>query len=353
MNTKEKVYWIFQVVGWSAWLSHDLVTYVVEYPEERWVWVLNFIFNVIVSIALTHLYRRFLQKYQWQQMDYRQALVRIGLAAFVMACVMSALNIPFDSFTLEEQTSGHLFSYLVFWGKPMTIWLLFYHFYHYFEQTRNIAIEKVRIEALAKETEAKVLRSQLNPHFMFNALNSIRALILEDPDRAQKGITQISNILRNSLLADRRQTVSLSEEMRTVDDYLALEKIRYEDRLEIRKNIYPETLASQIPPMMLQTLVENAIKHGVSKPMKGGFVSIEARTIADRLTINISNTGILEGTDSGGFGLKNTERRLKLLFGEGATFRIFQSAKEVVSVEISIPSHAPVPKQVPIVMKKV
>lgn len=129
----------------------------------------------------------------------------------------------------------------------------------------------------------------------------------------------------------------LNEELRTVDDYLALEKIRYEDRLQIRKNIYPETLNVQVPPMLLQTLVENAIKHGVSKPVKGGFVSIETKMTNDKLLIIISNTGVLETTESGGFGLENTAHRLELLFGPEAKFRIFQASKDVVTAEITIP----------------
>jgi two-component system, LytTR family, sensor kinase len=195
---------------------------------------------------------------------------------------------------------------------------------------------------ISKLTESKVLRAQMNPHFMFNAMNSIRALILEDPDKAQKAVTQLSNILRSSLLADRRKTINLSEEVKTVEDYLELEKIRYEERLQIRKNIYPDTLNIQVPPMLLQTLVENAIKHGVSKPVKGGFVSIESKIVNKNLVIVISNTGILEKTDSGGFGLENTAHRLELLFGPESKFRIYQASQEVVTAEITIP----LPKEV-------
>ncbi|OZI05986.1 sensor histidine kinase [Siphonobacter sp. BAB-5385] len=352
MNDKEKTYWIFQLIGWPLWLSNDLLTYSLEFKDtENWVLVLNYVINIILSIFLTHQYRRYVKKHHRDVLDAPKALPQVLCTAFLFACIMTALNIPFDVFTTDlESPSGHFLSFLFFWGKPMLIWLILYHVFKYLESTREIAVEKVKLESLAKETEAKVLRAQLNPHFMFNALNSIRALILEDPDRAQKGITQLSNILRSSLLADRRQTVTLGEEMRTVDDYLALEKIRYEERLEVRRNVYPETINCLVPPMMLQTLVENAIKHGVSKPIKGGFVSIETRLQQNRLDIRISNTGILQDTESGGFGLKNTERRLKLLFGEEAEFKIYQSAKDVVCAEIMIPMENPKPKEAPVVV---
>ncbi len=336
MSNRHKIYWITQFLGWSAWLLNDLVGYLLQFDDVLF-WIGNFIIDVFLAVLLTHQYRRFAKQKGWDILKYDLLMPRILLAALVMSGLMATFNFFFEKQAIGELSFGYIFTYLMFWGKPMMIWLMFYHIFHYFEHTREIEIEKVRLEVSIKETESKVLRAQLNPHFMFNALNSIRALILEDPDKAQKGITQLSNIFRSSLLADRRKTVSFGEEMRTVDDYLALEKIRYEERLEIRKNIYPEALPVQVPPMMVQTLVENAIKHGVSKPIKGGFVAIEAKIKNGIFVLNISNTGILEKTDSGGFGLENTTHRLNLLFGDGATFKIYQASKEVVCAEIIIP----------------
>lgn len=336
MSRREKLYWICQVAGWSLWLFNDLIGNILQF-ENAWFWVVQYFLNVLVCIILTHQYRRLVKRYNWLQLAYERLIIRIFVAALLMSLVLTAINVPLDAEVIGDISSAFLLNYIQFWAKPMMIWLIFYHIFHHFERTREIEIEKVRLESSIKETESKVLRAQLNPHFMFNALNSIRALILEDPEKAQKGITQLSNILRSSLLADRRKTVSLAEEMRTVDDYLALEKIRYEERLEVRKNIYPEAHPVQVPPMMIQTLVENAIKHGVSKPVKGGFVNIEAKMSNQRLDLRISNTGVLEGTDSGGFGLENTAHRLKLLFGEGAQFKIFQASKDVVCAEIIIP----------------
>ncbi len=292
---------------------------------------------------MTHNFRKLIKKYGWVELPINQVIPRILLMVSLMSIIITLINIPIDSYLLrdiEETDFWSFFTILQFffnWGKPLMIWTLFYYASHYFERKSEVEVDKIRLESSVKETESKVLRAQMNPHFMFNALNSIRALILEDPDKAQKAVTQLSNILRSSLLADRRKTVSLSEEMRTVDDYLALEKIRYEERLQIRKNIYPETLTVQVPPMLLQTLVENAIKHGVSKPVKGGFVSIEAKVVGTNLVIIISNTGVLETTESEGFGLQNTAHRLELLFGPESKFKIYQSSKDVVAAEIIIP----------------
>jgi two-component system, LytTR family, sensor kinase len=341
--SRTKLYWVLQIFGWSAWLANDTFLYTRSFGWSL-DWFVIADLNILIAIAMTHNFRKLIKKYGWVELPINQVIPRILLMVSLMSIIITLINIPIDSYLLRdiEETTDFwsFFTILQFffnWGKPLMIWTLFYYASHYFERKSEVEVDKIRLESSVKETESKVLRAQMNPHFMFNALNSIRALILEDPDKAQKAVTQLSNILRSSLLADRRKTVSLSEEMRTVDDYLALEKIRYEERLQIRKNIYPETLTVQVPPMLLQTLVENAIKHGVSKPVKGGFVSIEAKVVNTNLVIIISNTGVLESTESEGFGLQNTAHRLELLFGPESKFKIYQSSKDVVAAEIIIP----------------
>jgi two-component system, LytTR family, sensor kinase len=339
--TKSKIYWLCQISGWSAWIINEVIFYKKEFGlDYYWFW--STALNISLCIYLTHQLRKQIKKYNWVELPLNQAVIRITLSVVLMAALVSVVNMYLDFKVLEELIDEefsiyNLVTFLLFWGKPFLFWTVVYYLYHYFERKTEMEVEKVRLEASVRETESKVLRAQMNPHFMFNALNSIRALILEDPAKAQKGITQLSNILRSSLLADRRKTVALSEELRTVDDYLALEKIRYEERLIVQKNIAPDTLSIQIPPMLLQTLIENAIKHGVSKPIKGGFVNLETNIEQQKLIIKISNTGQLNSTESEGFGLENTAQRLNLLFGEEATFTIGQTSKEVVTAIITIP----------------
>jgi two-component system, LytTR family, sensor kinase len=340
--SRTKLYWILQVFGWSAWLANDTLLY-----TDRYGWSLDWfvmaVLNIFIAIILTNKFRKAIKKYGWVELPIDQVIPRILLVVSLMSIIITLINVPIDAYLLrdfEDTDFWTFFTMLQFffnWGKPLMIWTLFYYASHYFERKSEVEVDKIRLESSVKDTESKVLRAQMNPHFMFNALNSIRALILEDPDKAQKAVTQLSNILRSSLLADRRRTVSLSEEMRTVDDYLALEKIRYEERLQVRKNIHPATMTVQVPPMLLQTLAENAIKHGVSKPVRGGFVSIETKVVNTNLVIIISNTGVLESTESEGFGLQNTAHRLELLFGSESKFKIYQAEKEVVAAEIIIP----------------
>lgn len=340
--SRAKVYWLLQTFCWSAWLANEALLYESNY-EGILDWLGAALLNFVIVIVVTHNFRKVIKRYGWVELSINRVIPRILIAVGTMSVFMAFVNIPLDSYLLKDKEEADLWSlffilqFIFNWAKPIMIWTLFYYASHYFERKSEVEVDKIRLESSVRETESKVLRAQMNPHFMFNALNSIRALILEEPDKAQKAVTQLSNILRSSLLADRRKTVSLSEELRTVEDYLALEKIRYEERLQIRKNIYPETMHVQVPPMLLQTLVENAIKHGVSKPVKGGFVSLETKMVGKSLLIIISNTGVLESTDSGGFGLENTAHRLELLFGPESKFKIYQASKDVVTAEITIP----------------
>ncbi len=341
--SKQKMYWFCQIFGWSLLIGVEYVTYLAEdgfVPDVLYLAIAN----VFLGITLTHLYRLMIRRWNWVRLPFLQLAPRVILSILVLALIMTMVNMPIDQVIIPQHLVGEpsqFFGYIVSWGKSMLAWVLSYTAYHYVEQNRNAEIEKILLKTSIRETEAKVLRSQLNPHFVFNALNSIRALVHENPVKAQQSITQLSNLLRNSLLADRRKTVELREEIKTVEDYLALEKVRYEDRLTSRIDLDGRTLFWQVPPMMLQTLVENAIKHGVSTAVGGGFVEVHASISTNKLHIVIRNTGVLGDKEaSGGFGLANTAQRLELLYGPDARFQIFQEDETIVCADILIPSQS-------------
>jgi two-component system LytT family sensor kinase len=340
---KNKLYWFFQIVGWTIYFSNEIFVYSLEYGFDNQL-ILNALFNIIIAVLLTHGFRYIIKKYNWISLSLPRLVIRMAIGIFVMTDILVALNLPLDaSFTgnlLAEKPIWAL-EYFITLAKPLLIWSLVYIFYHYSEEKVQKEIEGLKLKSSIKESEAKVLKAQMNPHFMFNALNSIRALVLEDPAKAQQGITQLSNILRSSLIADRRTTISLKEELRTIEDYLALEKVRYEERLQTKWDIDGNTLGIQVPPMMLQTLVENAIKHGVQKAIGWGFIEINTSLANEKLYIKVRNTGQLHSTESdsesGGFGLKNTSQRLDILYGNEASFKIYQEDNLTVCAEITIP----------------
>jgi len=220
----------------------------------------------------------------------------------------------------------------------IAIWMLIYIVYHYVEKNRNDQFDRLKLESTVKELELKTIKSHINPHFIFNSLNSIRALVDENPKRARRAITELSNILRSSMQAEKSETVTLEREMDIVKDYLALEQMRFEERLKIEFEIDDDTLQQQVPPMMLQTLVENAIKHGVSKQIKGGVVRVIAEFKDNDLELRVQNTGQLSPTPNGeGFGIKSTQDRLNLMYQGKAVFDIRNLGTAMVESKVSIP----------------
>ena len=352
-TTQKKLYWICQIGGWTFYSLTDMVSYftIFRFDYEKFGGLMaEVLVNTLVGIFLTHWFRLIFKRFQWIKLPIANLVLQCLGAVFIITLILDSFNVPMDRALLDIDNNSGFFgsiSYFVNLSKPVIFWMLIYVMYSYTNERKNDEIEKIRLKSSIRETESKVLRAQMNPHFMFNALNSIRALVLEDPARAQEGITQLSNILRSSLVADRRKTVSLREELKTIEDYLGLEKVRYEERLQIKWDTDPDTLSLQVPPMMLQTLVENAIKHGVQKALRWGFVEINTSLINNQLHIKIRNTGELKATESksevGGFGLKNTSQRLNLLYGSDAHFNIYQEDNQIVCAEIVLPVQSTTP----------
>jgi K+-sensing histidine kinase KdpD len=220
----------------------------------------------------------------------------------------------------------------------IAIWMLIYIVYHYVEKNRNDQLDRLKLESTVKELELKTIKSHINPHFIFNSLNSIRALVDENPNRARRAITELSNILRSSMHAEKSETVPLEKELDIVKDYLALEQMRFEERLKIEFDIDEDTLHQQVPPMMLQTLVENAIKHGISKQVLGGVVRIVAVFKDNVMQLQVQNTGQLLSVPNGeGFGIKSTQDRLNLMYQGKAVFEIRNINTFTVESKVTLP----------------
>ncbi|HVZ95804.1 MAG TPA: histidine kinase [Chitinophagaceae bacterium] len=221
----------------------------------------------------------------------------------------------------------------------ISLWLLVYMMWHYLMRNRKNEIDKISLEKTVKELELNTIKSHINPHFIFNSLNSIRALVDENPQRARTAITELSNILRSSMQVEKMETVPLEKELNIVKDYLALEQMRFEERLKVEMEIEDDTLQQPVPPMMLQTLVENAIKHGISKKIKGGVVKIISRYTDHHFELIVQNTGTLEdGMVPEGFGIKSTRDRLQFLFQGKADFQIKKINGSEVQVRIIMPA---------------
>jgi two-component system LytT family sensor kinase len=340
---KSKLYWLLQIGGWLTWVLNEALLYTNQYGW-KWAWAFASLANIFLAIFLTHQYKRISKRLHWQDLSLVGMLQWHFISLLVMSICMAAVNIPFDYIFLQESFEVDLSPFIILqivfnFMKPLAIWQLIYFFFQYSNKKLEMERENDQLERAIQETEGKVLRAQMNPHFVFNALNSIRALITEDPQKAKKGINQLSKLLRSSLLTERKKTISLSEELETILDYLSLEKIRYEERLDWNFQIDPVCLKSQVPPMLLQTLVENGIKHGISKSVNGGNIEIHAHKFEGIIEIDVINTGHLSEKNKAnlGVGLINSQNRLRILFGTTAQLSLSPLNKNQVQAKLILP----------------
>jgi sensor histidine kinase YesM len=331
-------YWWCQILGWGiVGLSFLFYANFIR-KEINFDYVLKVTFIAVAGLVSTHLLRWFMKKNNWLLLPVEKIIFRLAIAVFLTSVLYSALILLLDQASgLDENRRNldfltRLFANILNLGIFIIPWVLFYYFYHYLVKSRKQQLDTLKLEALVRELELKTIKAHINPHFIFNALNSIRALIDEDPNRARDAVTHLSNILRSSMQAEKLETVPLERELNIVKDYLALEYIRFEDRLRIEYYIHSDTLNQPVPPMMLQTLVENAIKHGIGKQLKGGLVTVSSDFKNDYHQLIVQNSGHLNGhANADGFGLSSTRNRLDLMFGGKAQFEITQNGDLVVA----------------------
>ena len=336
---KAKIYWILQIAGWStfamimialSYLDQNLNVYYVNYI------VLNFAWFIIS----THVFRYFIIKWGWLEQKLKTVILRVLLSIFVLTTTNFVTHILFlSSLSILDESDLYLSTIGATLASTFFIyfvWTLFYFIYHYIERYNSA----LKYEALKNEIELNNLKSQLNPHFIFNALNSIRALVDENPAKSKDAITQLSSILRTSLVINRNKLTRFDDEINTVKDYLDLEMIRFEERLRTNFDIDPESRKFAVPPLMIQTIVENGIKHGISKLQQGGEISVQTKVEDSTLKIKIRNNGQLPHQKLNGrkgFGIENTKQRLKLLYGNRAKFNIKNEDNNTVLTELSLP----------------
>jgi len=345
--SRKQLYWISQIAGWFFFVGINLFI-ISSFEEVTWQRVLVWIFLGFLGIVFTHVIRGVIRKKNWLNLPLKNTIPRILTVSIITGIIIYALVFAASylagTFKQEEYNFARLVAGIINTSILILLWCLIYYVVHYMENYKKKEIESLIWEAAVKDYELKTLKSQLNPHFMFNAMNSIRALIEEDPESAKVAITKLSNILRYSLQMERMERVPLEDEIETVKNYLDLERIRFEDRLKYKLDIEKSTQKIEIPPMMIQTLVENGIKHGVAKRTEGGEIHLKSKLLTtsngSKLKIEIRNSGHFSEEQlksSNGFGVSNTKHRLNLLFGDDAHFSITNENGNTVLAEIEIP----------------
>lgn len=350
LSNRNRLYWLLQLGGWSTLLAGSFLIanlFDVEYPER--LLTKKIIAITLTGLFVSHWLRVALKRSNLLQRRIEQSipwlLLALTLASLVHGLLVLASFEAFDLYLskelVEKLNIGQLLLAMSLESSSlMLVWLALYCFYHYYADSRQRQLDKLKLEGIIKQMELKTLKAHLNPHFIFNSLNSIRALIDLDPTRARKAITELSNMLRGSLQTEQGQLVPLRQEIDIIHDYLALESIRFEDRMKVNWQVADDTLDFSVPPMMLQTLVENAIKHGISTRPAGGTITIRAyrQNQYENLILEVLNSGTLNGsTIQPGFGISSTQSRLELLYGGQARFELTQLPDQMVQVIVTIP----------------
>ncbi len=342
--TLKKIYWICQLGGWLIFVLFQCVfsklngTFNTSFAISQ---LLQLIFGVIIS----HIYRNLIIQFGWLRLNTLLVIPLVIIASVVFATLQdygqygleSILNIAGN----RHQNNVVIISAVLNLSFVYFFWSLIYFLFHFIQNYKKAEIENLKWQASINEIELNKLKSQLNPHFMFNAMNSIRALVDENPFKSKEAITQLSNLLRNTLQMGKNKVIAFDEELNIVNDYLALESVRYEERLKVNMQIHSKSSEFEVPPLMIQTLVENGIKHGISKLTDGGVLELITKVEKEKLIITIVNSGQLKEnmeTDSG-FGIKNTRQRLQLLYGNQASLKINNKDSTFVITELVIPKN--------------
>lgn len=338
--TKRNIYWLCQILGWGLYGVLQIVAYSANngFDESQAIGV---VFQIVYYITTTHLLRNLFIRFGWLNLRLTRLIPKLLFLNLLFSLFNYGYLLLIEYFTTgitqaDLQFITIVLNTLIYWALYF-LWTIFYFAFHYVDRYNK----SIRAETAAREVELSNLKAQLNPHFIFNALNSIRALVDEDPGKSKESITQLSHILRNSLVSDRKKLVPFSEELKTVMDYLALESIRYEERLSTKFDIDRNSGRFNVPPLMLQTLVENGIKHGISNLKEGGEIKISSKVKGKHLHLEIRNSGQLSNSykDGSGFGIENTKKRLSLIFGDRPKFEIKNENDSSVLCKLVIPTY--------------
>jgi two-component system, LytTR family, sensor kinase len=242
----------------------------------------------------------------------------------------------FPTLTNAFDSIGNSFALgvIIYWALVLAA-----HGLNYYQRYQREELRTHQLRAQLSQAQLQALRMQLQPHFLFNTLHSINDLVLEDPEGATSMITRLGDFLRITLEGAAAPTVSLRQELEFLHHYLEIEKLRFHDRLRIEIEVDPEVLSAQVPNFILQPLVENALRHGVSARLDTSWVRVRARKTGERLELSVQDNGpgFPDQNTKNGLGLTNTQKRLKYLYGEDQSVRVNRDGNSGASVCLSIP----------------
>ena len=343
MKTKQNTwFWILQLLGWGILIGIQVFTKLSFAKELSNTYIiveglLVLISGIFISTALRFYLKKNIE-FGSQTKNYIKSFVAFVIASLLFTSMMFVAAPIYEYYHEKPLEINKLFiisqllnSFLFFF-----FWVVLYFGIKLVFKNNQNNVERLKLKTSLKESQLNTLKGQINPHFMFNSLNNIRGLMLEDVDKSREMITRLSDMLRYSLTKNNINKIAISEELEMVENYIELSKIQLEDRLTFQTEIDKTLVNKEIPPMIIQILIENAIKHGISNLSKGGVVRLKIQKEDQNLIIKVCNTGKLTlNKTTTKVGLENIKKRLTLLYGNKANFSLSEIGSEVIaSIEI-------------------
>ncbi len=354
MNTESSVppappaYWVCQVAGWGLYGLASCFSPALL-GELSWLRATTGAGLVMaLGIGLSHGLRLFMRQRKWRGMRLSKRIPRILAASLLLGLLAAVPPTLLGVASAQSQPIppgwGPLAPFLIEALDLAVVFLLWNGCYFgvlAVREHKSRALREAELGRALQASELRLLKSQLNPHFLFNALNAVRALIADEPGRAQSAVTQLASTLRYTLGSGQGELVTLAQELATVEDYLALEALRLGERLRVEISVTSQAREVRIPVMMLQTLVENAIKHGIAELPDGGLLRVGAWTAGAALVLEVENPRPEPRArrTPEGIGIANARKRLDLLFGPEATLELDLShpARALARVSLQLP----------------
>ena len=336
-------FWTVQLLSWGGlvFIAYAFTPNIEGYKQGKFFFY-SLVATFIIGLVTTGILRGYLKRIlNFDNFDSRQ-VVKIMVAILIVSLLYFGMSYAFGygigKYSPDQMQIPDMYKDmglgLAFFNSifTMTGWTIFYLAVKIAFKLNANRLERSELNATLKQAQLNTLKGQINPHFMFNSLNNIRGLMLEDVEKSRDMLTKLSEMLRYSLTKNDVDAIALAEELEMVDNYIALSKIQFEHRLVFKKEIEKDTLGMQIPPMIIQLLVENAAKHGISKLKSGGTITLKTEKDNENLVIRVINTGkLMIAENSTQLGLKNIRQRLRLLYGNRASFSLKEKDEEVIA----------------------
>lgn len=346
LKENQYAYWFTQILFWGCFFGIAvLMTSVFGRISSSAVTVPLFVcgLSLLASHALRHIYKR-----HGQDLSFPKLLLHLiwilPLAALTVQIILYPILITFVNYMPSLVRGFVPYQWILFLGYVanttilLAMWTVTYLMVSQYRHRQLAQTAYWQSQAQLRDTELQFLHSQINSHFLFNAINNLRALILEDPASAREGLSQLADILRAVLQADTRQKNTIAEELKLVTAYIALQSLQLEARLTVDWDVDEDCLKVAIPPLLIQTLVENAISHGIAQNPHGGTLSVNVHKSDAFVEINVRNpVGSHSVQKSGnGIGLINARKRLQSMFGADAKL-LLQNHNGTMEATVSIP----------------